>query len=84
MRVIVELFGRAWMFTVQSAKLTDAGEVSSQCGEEEYDRAPVDPHSVGGGQFERRSDFEDLADKARPPFGFGTCYDPVRVHGSGR
>ena len=33
----------------------------------------------------RRTDMEDAYGKvtARVPFGFGTCGDPVRVHGSG-
>jgi hypothetical protein len=51
MRVIVELFGRTWMFTLQSARLTEC-EVSSQTGEFEQP-PPPDPHGVHGGQFEQ-------------------------------
>lgn len=51
MRLIAEVFGKAWMFEFQSAKLVDPDEGSGE--EEEFDRAPVDPHSVGGGQIER-------------------------------
>ena len=36
MRVIVEVFGRAWMFEGQSVKLAAPGEVSSQS--EEFDQ----------------------------------------------
>ena len=65
MRVIVEVFGRAWMLHLQSARVITPGE---QDDGEEFDRAPVDPHSVGGGNFERRSDIEDAIGKQR--FGF--------------
>ena len=59
MRVIVELFGRAWMLNFQTGKMADDCEESSQEFEEP---PPMDPHSVHGGQFERRGDFG---------FGFG-------------
>lgn len=66
MRVIVELFGRAWMLNFQSGKMVDDDcESSSQ---EEFDMLPRDPHSVPMAQVERRSDFEDAVGKQR--FGF--------------
>ena len=45
MRVIVELLGRAFVLQLAQAKITDSGE--------EFEHAPVDPHSVSGGQVER-------------------------------
>ena len=64
MRVIVEVFGRAWMLNFQSGKMVDDCEDDSQ----EYDQIPRDPHSVPMAQVERRSDFEDAVGKQR--FGF--------------
>lgn len=66
MRVIVELFGRAWMLNFQSGRMQD--EDCEETSQEEFDVAPHDPHSVHGGQFERRSDLEDLVGERR--FGF--------------
>ena len=66
MRLIVEAFGRAWLWSFHSSRTDESCEVSSQS---EFEHAPVDPHSVGGGNFERRSDYEDaLAGQRR--FGF--------------
>lgn len=41
-RVIVEVFGRAVIFQFHQ------GKVSVQQDDEEFEHAPVDPHSVGG------------------------------------
>ena len=69
MRVIVELFGRTWMFTVQSARLSDC-EVSSQPAEFEQ-APPQDPHAVHGGQFEQGSGADAYtSDVVAKRFGF--------------
>ena len=41
-RVIVEVFGRAVIFQFHQ------GKVSVQPDDEEFEHAPIDPHSVGG------------------------------------
>jgi hypothetical protein len=48
MRIIVEVFGRACIFQFQQ------GKVSVQA-DEEFDSAPVDPHSTGGCMVEHAS-----------------------------
>jgi len=49
-RVIVEAFGRAWMLTLQGAKIVTPGEVE----DDEFEQAPpIDPHGTGGCQVER-------------------------------
>lgn len=63
-RVIVEILGRAWILQFQSARLV----LPEDTGDSEFEQAPMDPHSVGGGSFERRSDIEDAVGKQR--FGF--------------
>jgi hypothetical protein len=45
-RVIVEVWGRAYVLQLLQGKVTTTEDP------EEFERAPVDPHSVGGGQFE--------------------------------
>lgn len=47
MRVIVEVWGRAYVLQLIQGKVTTTDD------EEEFERAPVDPHSVQGGQVER-------------------------------
>jgi hypothetical protein len=48
MRVIVEVAGRAFVFQFLQGKVT-----TDDSDEQEFEHAPVDPHSVGGGQVER-------------------------------
>jgi hypothetical protein len=43
MRLIVEAFGRAVIFQLHQGKVA-----VQEDDEEEFERAPVDPHSVGG------------------------------------
>lgn len=51
MRVIVEVFGRACVFQFHQGKvIDDPGD-----REEEFEHAPVDPHSVGGCMVEHAS-----------------------------
>lgn len=65
MRLIVEAFGRAWALSLVHAKTGEDCEVSSQ---PDFEASPPhDPHGTGGGQFERRSDLEDLTARR---FGF--------------
>lgn len=68
MRVIVEVFGRAYVLQfLQGTVATDDGE------QEEFERAPVDPHSVGGGQVERGPGADAFVSDvvAGRKFGFG-------------
>lgn len=50
-RVIVEVFGRAYVFSFLQGKVM-VGDPEDN----EFDRAPLDPHSVSGGQMENASD----------------------------
>lgn len=47
-RLIVELFGRALVFQVAQVAVTEPEEKTK----DEFERAPVDPHSVGGCMLE--------------------------------
>lgn len=49
MRIIVEAFGKAYILQFQQATVTKADE-------EEFERAPIDPHSTGGCIAENASD----------------------------
>lgn len=50
MRLIVEVFGRAWMCTIVNARLVSKDDEDEQ--DEDFKQAPVDPHSVGHAHVE--------------------------------
>jgi hypothetical protein len=75
-RIIVEVLGRT--LVLQFAQ----GRTAQPEQEEEFSRAPVDPHSVGGGQFEQSqqegTEVQEFSGagvypvpSGHPPFGFG-------------
>jgi hypothetical protein len=69
-RVIVQVFNRAWAFEMNLTRaVIRSPDDAEQCDEEEYDRAPMDPHSTVMCHLERRSDMEDAFGKAQ----FGFC-----------
>ena len=70
MRVIVEVFGRAWMFEGQSVKLAAPGEVSSQS--EGFEQAPPhDPHGTLSAQVERGCGADSFTSDVVGKQGFG-------------
>lgn len=78
MRVIVELFGKAFILQLAQAEVTREGDDDRR---EEFRHVPVDPHSVGGCLTENATgqpsmEVQELAGSGMysvpgRPFGFG-------------
>jgi hypothetical protein len=70
-KVTVEVLGRAFAFQFTQGKVPAAGEP-----EEKFEHAPVDPHSVSGGQVEHGPGADSfVSDVAARMFGFGRGED---------
>lgn len=69
MRLIVEIFGRVAVLQLQFGKSATEAEHT-----EEFEQAPVDPHSVHGGQVEQ-------APQGSACTGFADPYGKFGFHG---
>jgi hypothetical protein len=68
MRIIVELFGRVRGIELNALK----GRISTPAQEEEFEHAPVDPHSVVGCHVEQGAGTDSYThDVVARKFGFG-------------
>lgn len=76
MRVIIELFGRAFVVQAFQGKVADTDDELETRGE--FEHVPVDPHSVGGGFIEHAEPVSasiHATDPIARKFGFHGCQD---------
>lgn len=71
MRIIVEMFGRAWgaEFNILHVKMTSPGD-EPEPEPDAFEHIPMDPHGTLSSHIERRSDMEDAFGAAPKSFGF--------------